>query len=241
MTSIAKQILWELGGPGSILARQKQDHVKLDVLLEELVRSSGVDQQTVLNRISRLVFPHAFAEETVLWPALRRVASSGEQLTLRVEKEHQEINHLATRLENLDLADDERPALLQRMVELLREDVRDEEDVLLPRLQSRLEHRQLRRLGRQWELVRRVAPTRPHPTVARRPPGNVLAALPLTMLDRTRDRLDNGARRVDGSVARRLRGASRGLAGAASRMERLTMMRSGERAQTNIADEENTP
>jgi hypothetical protein len=31
------------------------------------------------------MFPHAFAEEAVLWPALRRVISGGEQLTVEVE------------------------------------------------------------------------------------------------------------------------------------------------------------
>jgi len=236
MTSIAEQSVRELGGPGSILARQKQDHIKLDVLLEELQRCSGVEQQAVLNRVCRLVFPHAFAEETVLWPVLRRVVPGGEQLTLEVEEEHQEINELTTRLA-MNPAADERAALVERLVELLREDVRDEEDVLLPRLQSLLDDQALRRLGRRWEAVRRIAPTRPHPTVARRPPGNVLAALPLTVLDRTRDRLDSGARRADGSVATALSGASRGIARVASRVERLGVMRTGERRQTHIPEE----
>jgi hemerythrin-like domain-containing protein len=237
VTSIAEQGVQELGGPSSILTRQKQDHIKLDVLLEELQRCSGLERQAVLNRVCRLVFPHAFAEEAVLWPVLRRVVEDGEQLTLEVEEEHQEINELTSRLETLDQADTAHPMLVQRLVELLREDVRDEEDVLLPRLQRLLDDRALRRLGRQWEGVRRIAPTRAHPTVARRPPGNVLAALPLTVLDRRRDRLDSAARRADGSVATALSGASRGAARVAERVERLRLMRTGERPQTQLRDE----
>lgn len=223
------------------MARQKQDHIRIDGLLEELRPSSGVDQQAILGRIWRLVFPHAFAEEAVLWPVLRRVVPGGEQLTLEVEEEHQEINGLASRLETLESADEERPALIDRLVELLREDVRDEEDVLLPRLQGRLDDRQLRRLGRQWEVARWVAPTRPHPVVARRPPGNVLAALPLTVLDRARDLLDYGARRVDGPAATVVTGASHGLGRLARRVERLRVMRTGERPRTHITDEGNLP
>lgn len=101
MTSIADQSVQELGGPGSILARQKQDHISLDILLEEFLRSSGVDQQAVLNRVWRLAFPHAFAEEAVLWPVPRLVVPGGGQLTLEVEEEQQEINGLGSRHWNL--------------------------------------------------------------------------------------------------------------------------------------------
>src|SRR3712207_9081049 len=89
---------------------------------------------TTLFRSDRLVFSHAFAEETVLWPVLRRVLPDGEALTLQVEKEHQEVNELVTALEKGGPDDPRRPQRLARLVEVLREDVRDEEDVLFPRL-----------------------------------------------------------------------------------------------------------
>jgi len=66
-----------------------------------------------------------------------------------------------------------RAGLLERLIEVLRQDVRDEEDALLPRLQDRLDQRRLRRLGVAWELVRRTAPTRPHPVVSPRPPATL--------------------------------------------------------------------
>src|SRR3954471_15624531 len=78
MRSLAHQSVQELGGPLSVLARQKADHVRLDRLLDELPGSDGETQQELLNRICRLVFSHAFAEEAVLWPAVRRVLPDGE-------------------------------------------------------------------------------------------------------------------------------------------------------------------
>src|SRR5690606_20507727 len=123
----------------------------------------------------RLVFPHAFAEESVLWPVLRRVLPDGHDLTLQVEQEHQEVNELVTRLEAMDLTDPDRQPVVDRLAAVLREDVRDEEDELLPRLQRELDTATLRRLGVMWEVVRRIAPPRAHPVVARRPPGNVVA------------------------------------------------------------------
>src|ERR1700709_1505885 len=194
--SIADQTVDELGGTGSVLVRQRRDHVELDRLLNQLDGVRGAEQEELLNRIDRLVFSHAFAEEAVLWPVLRRVLPDGEELTLRVEKEHQEGNELVSAIERGGMGDPRRPERLARLTEVLREDVRDEEDLLFPRLQEQVDVAELRRLGRAWEVARRVAPTRAHPTVARRPPGNALSALPLSVLDRSRDAVDAGVRRA---------------------------------------------
>jgi hypothetical protein len=231
MTSLAQQSVEEMGGTWSVLTRQKRDHMKLDELLRELEDAPEERQPELLNRIYRLVFPHAFAEEALLWPAIRKALPDGEQLTLMVEEEHQEINELVVQLEGTPLGDPARRPLLDRIIALLREDVRDEEDTLLPRLQEKLDAAELRRLGVLWEVLRRTAPTRPHPVVARRPPGNALSAAPLSLLDRSRDMLDHVGRRSE-----RLRpgaqGASTALGRAAAGVERVGVLRRGERDET---------
>ncbi|PRY52206.1 hemerythrin superfamily protein [Geodermatophilus tzadiensis] len=225
--TIAEQTEHELGGPGSVLVRQRKDHEELDHLLHELDATTGRAQEEVLTRIDRLVFSHAFAEETVLWPVIRRVLPDGDELTRRIEAEHQEVNELVAALEEGGPDHPERPVRLARLVEVLQEDVRDEEDLLLPRLQERLDAAELRRLGRRWELVRRVAPTRPHPTVSRRPPGNALSGLPLSLLDRSRDAVDAVVRRVP-VVAPAGQVVSRGLAAVAGLVERTPPARRGD-------------
>jgi hemerythrin superfamily protein len=227
--SIAEQTVAELGGPSSVLARQRRDHVELDRLLHELDGTAGPAQEAVLQRIFRLVFSHAFAEETVLWPVLRRVLPDGEALTRRVEQEHQEVNEIVSALEADGPDDPQRSARLARLVEVLREDVRDEEDVLFPRLQETLSYDDLRALGRRWEIMRRISPTRAHPTVSRRPPGNALSGLPLTLVDRSRDVVDAAARRAPTSLARVGRTVSAGLARLAGLVERVPLSRTGDR------------
>lgn len=228
--SIAHQTIDQLGGSASLLTRQRRDHERLDELLGRLAQTSGAAQDALLTEIGRLVFPHAFAEESVIWPLARRVLPDGEAITLRIEQEHQQINDLWRRLESTPADDPERGPLLDRIVELLQEDVRDEEDDLLPRLQTRLDSPALRRAGRAWTVVRHTAPTRPHPVVARRPPGNVLAALPLTVLDRARDRIDGLSRtaRLPGAAA-----VSRALGRAAASIERLPAFTRGEHPSTS--------
>jgi hemerythrin superfamily protein len=233
MPSISEQDVADLGGRLSILVRQRLDHQRLDVLLHELeVARAGPPQEAVLRRIARLVFPHAFAEESVLWPQLRRLLPDGEALTLQVEQEHQEVNELWTRLEELPPTGAEHGALIERLCAVLREDVRDEEDELLPRLQSAVGVRRLQALGVAWEAVRRTAPTRPHPVVSRRPPGNALAAAPLTLIDRTRDVLDGVAQRSPRWYQRASQGSA-ALARTAGRIEHVEALQRGEDQSTS--------
>jgi hemerythrin superfamily protein len=234
MKSLAQQSVTELGGSISVLNRQKRDHVRLDRLLHQLGKASPHEQDRVLRKIYRLVFPHAFAEEAVLWPVIRRILPDGHALTLRVEQEHQEINELVTRLESIEPGSPEHEQVLVRVVGLLRQDVRDEEDELLPRLQSKLSSAQLRLLGVAWEAVRRIAPTRAHPIVARRPPGNMLSALPLAVVDRCRDLVDARLHRGPEAAAAPLRALSSGLTAASHGIERLPGMRRGEDPSTRI-------
>ncbi len=230
--SIAEQTDAELGGRTSVLVRQRRDHVELDRLLARLRATTGAEQDEVLTDVHRLVFTHAFAEESVLFPAVRRLPG-GSAVTLDVEHEHQQINELVRLLDRTPTDDPRRPELVERYAALLDRDVREEEDELLPLLQEALDVRAQRRLGLVWEAVRRTAPTRPHPVVARRPPGNVLSALPLSLLDRTRDRLDRSARRA-ATGGRRRRAASRALGRVSDVVEQLPPLRRGEDPSTSV-------
>jgi hemerythrin superfamily protein len=232
--SIAEQDLAEMGGSRSVLTRQRRDHAKLETLLRELGDTSGAAQEEALSKVCRLVFPHGFAEEAVLWPVLRRSLPDGHELTLDVEQEHQEINELVKSLERGSPSDHGRQQVIDRLIEVLRQDVREEEDVLLPKLQEAVPVEQLRRLGVVWELVRRVAPTRPHPVISRRPPGNVLAALPLSLVDRFQDGTDWLVRRAPESVADPLRRSSQAVGRASARLEHVTGLRRGEDPSTRV-------
>lgn len=235
MRSISTQSISELGGRSSILARQKRDHIKLDGLLRRLTETPANGQGAVLLDIYRLVFPHAFAEEAVLWPLIRRVLPEGDPLTLQVELEHRRINALVTGLEALQPGSPAHDEVLVQVVGLLREDVRDEEDELLPRLQATLSVPQLRLVGILWEVVRAIAPTRAHPIVSRRPPGNVLSALPLALLDRCRDLVDSRLQPGPGRAAPVLRAVSTALARASHSVERFPGMKRGEDPSTRVA------
>lgn len=180
MTSIASQSVEELGGPGSVLARMRAEHVELNRLLDHLPRARGDEQDEILTRLWRFVFPHAYAEEILIWPAVRAVSPDGDTVTAHVEQGHQKLSELTTALDRIRPGDPGRDQLIAEVIAELRLDVREEENVLLPRLQRGMTQQQLRRLGRSWELVRRTAP---HPaarcgvTPAARQRGGGVAAV----------------------------------------------------------------
>ncbi|MFF3311616.1 hemerythrin domain-containing protein [Streptomyces sp. NPDC002952] len=188
MRTIKDQSVLQLGGHGSVLVRQRREHVQMDELMNRY-RAMGDTRrrEQILRQLVQLVFSHAFAEESVLWPAVRRSVPGGEELTARVEEEHQEINGLVADMERLSPGDREREDKVLRAFDLIRQDIRDEEDLLLPRLQDAMDDARLRGLGTAWEAVRRTAPTHPHPVIPRRPPGNALLGVPLSLYDRARD------------------------------------------------------
>ena len=67
----------------------------------------------------------------------------------------------------------------------------------------------------------------------RHPVGNVLAALPLTVIDRTRDAVERVARRSE-RLREPLTRTSKVLAGAAGVVEQAPFMRSSERSSTRV-------
>ncbi|WP_110241132.1 hemerythrin domain-containing protein [Nocardioides gilvus] len=208
MRSLADQVETQLGSDWSLLVRQKRDHQLLVVLLERLSRDPGPDQDEVLREVCRVVFPHAFADESVLWPAVRKHLPYGETLVQQMDEERREVNELAGRLQDEDLEPTERSRLVERLHGLLLDAVRHEEEVLLPLLQSRVEEGRLRQLGFAWDVVRRAAPTRPHPVLVRHRVSNCLVLLPLTILDRSRDRRESSSRVVPDEARTALRIAS---------------------------------
>ncbi|MFF7449697.1 MULTISPECIES: hemerythrin domain-containing protein [unclassified Streptomyces] len=190
--TIAEETVEQLGGRDSVLARQRRDHAEMDRLMNAYdIADGGEERERLLKDLVQLVFSHAFAEETVLWPAVRRSVVDGEELTSRVEGEHQQINDLVADIEHAP-GQPERERKVQQVFALIREDIRDEEDLLLPRLQESVDTAQLRRLGTLWETVRLSAPTHPHPVIPRRPPGNAVLGVPLSVYDRTRDAFGPG-------------------------------------------------
>ena len=192
LTSVADQTEEQRGGPGSILSRQSADHAELDRLMRAYDGANGPDERAALvAELGERALRHAFAEETVLFPAYRRhLPGDRDELTAHIEGDHQQVNQLLEELQDADPRSAGYDARVRRVFEVVRHDAHDEEDDLLPRRQQVAGAAELRAIGAAWEAARLGSPTRPHPKVPRRPPGNVVAGLGLAVSDRVKDVVD---------------------------------------------------
>jgi hemerythrin superfamily protein len=192
LRSAADQTEEQRGGARSILSRQSDDHAALHrQMLDYDDETDPAARGELVAQVAERALRHAFAEETVLFPAYRQhLPEQGDELTAHIEGEHQQINELLEDLQGADPNADDYDARVRRVFELITSDAREEEDVLLPQLQQVVDDEELRRIGDAWEAARAASPTRPHPRISRRPPGNAFAAGPLAVWDRVRDGLD---------------------------------------------------
>jgi hypothetical protein len=165
---------------------QREDHARLDRLMQEYEAGDVASKARAYDEIVSLVTTHAFAEETVVFPAARRLVEGGDGRTSDIEGKHQAVNGLMAELDAHEPGDPAFEAHRAELFEVLRADVREEEDVLLPQLAAAATPWTWRSLGAGWAAARAVAPNRPHPGLPRRPPGNLLGGVPLTITDRLR-------------------------------------------------------
>lgn len=170
----------------SIVALQHRDHEKLRQLVAEYRSGNSNTRPATFRALVDLVTRHAFAEEEVLFPAARRVLAEGESLTSDIEHKHQRANELLTELEAFEPGDPAFEARAELLFAILLDDASEEETQLLPRLTEMMSSEELERVGGTWAIAKTLAPNRSHPRVPRRPPGNVLAGIPLLFVDRVR-------------------------------------------------------
>ncbi|HXV92043.1 MAG TPA: hemerythrin domain-containing protein [Pseudonocardia sp.] len=207
--SIVEQSERDLGGAASILVRQRRDHADLQtIMLGYGDAKNGDERARAVDHLTDRALRHAFAEETVLFPAVRRlVPHRADELTGHIEGEHQEINQLLQRLRAMRPDDPGYDESARRAIALVRDDARNEEDRLLPALQAAAGTPVLLAIGIAWEVMRRAAPNLPHPRIPRRPWGNVAAGVPLAVTDRV-ERLGRVAAGAAGVAATLVAGAS---------------------------------
>ncbi len=138
-------------------------------------------------------------EEQALYPTLRRAEESAEDEVLESLEEHHLVKLTLAELDAMSPDDERYPAKVTVLMENVRHHVEEEEQELLPRLRKALSPADLRDLGRSLVALKRVAPTRPHPSSPDTPPGNLLAGPVASVYDRGRDVVrglaERGARR----------------------------------------------
>lgn len=179
-------------GEPDVIDLLTEDHRKVERMFAELegLDDSGGDaararrkdlvDQTVIELVK-----HSVAEEAEVYPAVKRKVSASE--AERAKHEHAEAEQTMKRLESLDPDDPQFDAELALLMHEIREHVQEEESEIFPHMRTIFTSDELVDLGRKVESVKKLAPTRPHPSAPDEPPGDLLLGPITGILDRMRD------------------------------------------------------
>jgi hemerythrin superfamily protein len=169
-----------------------QDHREVEAMfgeLESLMQTgSSTDddrRKDLVDQVTIELVRHSVAEEVAVYPKVKEKVS--EEEAERAKREHAEAEETMKRLENLDVDDAAFEREIGKLMSEIRQHVAEEEGEMFPRMREVLTTEELVDLGTRVEAIKKMAPTRPHPSVPNEP-GPRLAAGPVAgLFDRLRD------------------------------------------------------
>ena len=127
------------GIAGDWFATLKADHKLVDALFEVLLKTKDDEQTRRHLLISKIVYAlakHQFEEEHVIYPALRQGGRA--ETPKHLNSEHFEMKTLMHELMEMPKGDPTWLGKVNALHKLIREHVREEEEIVFPALQSRL-------------------------------------------------------------------------------------------------------
>lgn len=164
------------------------DHREVEDMFAEFERTTDPGRrQDIANAFITELVRHSVAEEQYLYPTVRKVLPDGDQVADHEIDEHAEAERDMKAIENLEPTDPEFEFRVGKLMAEIRQHVLEEETDLFPRLRVAANPDELRELARKVELVKKIGPTRPHPSAPDRPPANKVLGPMVGLVDRVRD------------------------------------------------------
>jgi len=117
----------------------KLEHRMVSALFEKLSQTTNADgpQRLILfKKIKAGLSKHAFQEENVVYPALRKADPGGAAQHLN--EDHFEIKSLLSEAEQADKSSEEFMAAMNRLQAIVETHVREEEDTIFPAFKAKL-------------------------------------------------------------------------------------------------------
>lgn len=130
---------------------------------------------------------HSVVEEQLLYPLAARVLPDGKQIADHEKKDHAEVERMMKELEKLEPGSQGFTTEVRMWMRSVRSHIEEEETDLMPRLREAVDADELRALGEQARLLKKIAPTRPHPAQPNSPLAHATVGPLVGLVDRVRD------------------------------------------------------
>ena len=170
----------------------EHDHREVEQMFKELESLRGAATKAERTRRKELteqvtieLVRHSVAEEVIVYPKVERDVSAEDAEHAR--KEHAEAEETLHRLEKLDADDPAFDDELATLMAEIRHHIEDEEGEMFAHMREAIDPEDLRKLGRNVEAFKKVAPTHPHPHVPNEALPRAAVGPAASMLDRMRD------------------------------------------------------
>jgi hemerythrin superfamily protein len=170
----------------------EHDHREVEQMFAELesLRGASTDEQKtrrkdLADQVTIELVRHSVAEEVLVYPQVEEKVSAEEAEHAR--EEHAEAEETLARLEKLDADDPGFDDELATLMEEIRHHIRDEEGQMFAHMRQVIDPDELRTLGARVEAFKKVAPTRPHPSVPNEALPRIAAGPAASLFDRMRD------------------------------------------------------
>jgi hemerythrin superfamily protein len=170
----------------------EHDHREVEQMFDELESLRGDTSEEARSRRKDLVeqvtielVRHSVAEEVLVYPSVADRISEDEVKHAR--EEHAEAEETLARLEKLDPEDAAFDDELATLMREIRHHIEEEEGEMFAHMRESFSADDLESMGTRVEAFKKVAPTRPHPSVPNEALPRIVAGPVASLLDRMRD------------------------------------------------------
>lgn len=174
-----------------VIAELQADHRETEQLVARLEALPMEDLRcrALADELTALLVRTAVAEETHLYPVVRKRLANGREIADQEVSHHTRIEEILKELEDLEADDPRFSEGLSRLKAAVSAHIRDEEVRLFPELVRACSEQELDTLGQLVRRTMETAPTRPHPSLPTGPPAIKIVAPGVGFVDRLRDTL----------------------------------------------------
>lgn len=172
-----------------VITLLKADHKTVEKLFKEFEKTTDRAKTTRAKLVAQIIEElsiHAAVEEQVLYPAVRQLVPSQEDMALESMEEHHVVKWILSELDGRSPDDERFLAKVTVLIEQVRHHVKEEEQDLFPAVRAAIGHKVLNEIGDAMVSAKKVAPTKPHPRSPDTPPGNLIVGAVAGIIDRAR-------------------------------------------------------
>ncbi|HEX8004595.1 MAG TPA: hemerythrin domain-containing protein [Mycobacteriales bacterium] len=168
---------------GDAITALREDHRRVEKLFKEfekLEKNDGSAQQKrrLVGEIISSLTEHAWIEEQVFYPEVRRQVEDAEDVVLEGLEEHHIVKWTLSELEGMNGDEERFDAKVTVLIESVRHHVEEEEGEMFPKVREVIKRKALLELGEVLDAARAKAPDSPQPKAPDEPPaGGGMAAL----------------------------------------------------------------